>query len=1155
MSAFSKRSWRILRQAVAGASRTLPLLLASCFWILTSSPSHAFIDTNNNGVSDIWEKQYNSGNLLSNFDPAADPDGDGWTNEVEAISGTNPFDGNLPIGCVRPTITHIPAVYTTDANGDPVVSTPEAAIITWPTIAGKKYTLCATPDLTLGSWLIIATTISDGSLITENIQLTQPDGSTPEKLFWRVNINDTDSDGDTLTDAEENRLGSSIYFTDTNGDGIDDAAAAAAGLDPSAATEDTNGDGVPDNEIYIPVFEVTEKSHDVITPFGFGTRAELNKMYFTKVSTDGYQVNDAPYYPNIADGQFIHTDTYLTGGALSLNSVLTSSESGLLYTSWLVQNSIGITPALGNDETLQTSYPTSQTTTSPDVITSESRETTWTEIKTSPWEVTKVIPPNTVSVVRSGTSTFTFPHTILFKDLIGFPQVWQSVVKPAPWYESPEIFGPLNQIGQGIGAVGYIGAAEIVHSQYILGSFGIGPVTISAPTVDSSPVIGRERFLKSFRWRWARFNPRNPFEYEYAAPPSSLYRKNFHFLVQQHDYLNGSSGVIKDETNQKEIIEIEFSGAQGGTGWQDIPLAQFNSHKIEDPSDLAEIGYSGKTGYNKVTFSNLPQKIAFDSNRDGEVTLDDRDQNTSAAPFRFWINNDQDDVESGEPTVVTTTDSFDSVIKTQRDLEDFCRLKIDAGVSITLLRNGEIQIGLKFKNFSSPRPGIRIWENGSYQGKTDYLTENSAAAYQIQQPPFGETAGGTVIIPSSYWSTKYDSIADLLFEGTAKGSGQLVITLHDKYGVEIGEGPGTWLKLMDVKEMYQRARVVNEANQIPDAWINTSPPAQTWNWDPDGKFYVEDPNAAPVTAIFVHGWRTTYSGAMNYSDTSYKRLWHHGFKGKFYSFRWATYSEDTILPYVDLFTYNPSEYRAWLCGPTLSAFVNQLPNPTNRNLIAHSMGNVVSGAALRAGMEVKNYAMCNAAMSAMAYDPNPALIPPPTAQLPTDLATLKTPDTDLDVTIRTNFGLSNKFNVANGPFIYNFGLPNDFATGAWSANNELFKPEYQYNLNSSYDYQPFEPLSERRLSYIPDYNGYIHGNPVSLRYIVSIPEAMGYVTKSKTRTAGANLDTRGVIDVGKVVNMADFGFGSEHSAEWLWNYQATHLFWERLAKRLELDPK
>lgn len=218
-------------QTVQGPSRSLFILL------LTISPAHAILDTNQNGASDLWERHHNNGNLYSNFIPTADPDGDGWTNAQEAAAGTHPADANPPTGFLRPEITHYPAVY----------GTPEAVSIEWTPLAGKKYSLFASSDLSLGSWIPIGEPQIGNRYFTPSfyIQLTQPDGSTPEKLFFRLSAEDTDTDGDTLTDYEESQLGSSPYSADGDGDGLSDwDELFVHHTNPNS--RDSDGDGVSD---------------------------------------------------------------------------------------------------------------------------------------------------------------------------------------------------------------------------------------------------------------------------------------------------------------------------------------------------------------------------------------------------------------------------------------------------------------------------------------------------------------------------------------------------------------------------------------------------------------------------------------------------------------------------------------------------------------------------------------------------------------------------------------------------------------------------------------------------------------------------------------------------------------------------------------------
>ncbi|MGL4400319.1 MAG: thrombospondin type 3 repeat-containing protein [Luteolibacter sp.] len=213
MNTFPNSGYRVFLHSAAGFFHSFIL------FIFLAATAHAIIDFNNNGVSDLWEIRYNSGDLFANFNPTADPDGDGWSNGVEAISGTDPFDSNPPTGFVRPAITHIPAVYTTDANGELETVSPETAKITWLTRPGKLYVLQVSTDLAPASWLTIDDElIGKGLEITQYIQLTQPDGSKPDRLFFRISIQDTDSDGDNLTDAEERDLGTNTHSASPGSD-------------------------------------------------------------------------------------------------------------------------------------------------------------------------------------------------------------------------------------------------------------------------------------------------------------------------------------------------------------------------------------------------------------------------------------------------------------------------------------------------------------------------------------------------------------------------------------------------------------------------------------------------------------------------------------------------------------------------------------------------------------------------------------------------------------------------------------------------------------------------------------------------------------------------------------------------------------------------
>ena len=236
-------------------------------------------------------------------------------------------------------------------------------------------------------------------------------------------------------------------------------------------------------------------------------------------------------------------------------------------------------------------------------------------------------------------------------------------------------------------------------------------------------------------------------------------------------------------------------------------------------------------------------------------------------------------------------------------------------------------------------------------------------------------------------------------------------------------------------------------------------------------------------------------------------------------------------------TYNASEYRAWLCGPALASWVNQLPNNGRRSLFAHSMGNVIAGSALRAGMNINHYALCNAAVSAMCYDSS-SLLHDANIWHGVNIGDRSTPDNHQRQTVR-EYGLKNKFNY-NNVRMNNFTLSKDSALDGWITNNKLFKPNIGATLYYSYDTDVSWPLI-RSMVTVP---------PLAIRQPVrSLPEAMGYVTKSLTPPTGRTPFTRGAID--STVSM-DAWFGDVHSAQWRKNYLESREFWFTLIDRLVL---
>jgi len=223
------------------------------------------------------------------------------------------------------------------------------------------------------------------------------------------------------------------------------------------------------------------------------------------------------------------------------------------------------------------------------------------------------------------------------------------------------------------------------------------------------------------------------------------------------------------------------------------------------------------------------------------------------------------------------------------------------------------------------------------------------------------------------------------------------------------------------------------------------------------------------TTVFVHGWNNSDDPNNDEksasAETMFKRLYWQGYRGEFVTFNWPTYTfEFNIFDPTDS-TYNPSDFQAYRSAKALkevlAGYRGTFPNLQPVHLLAHSMGNIVAGEALRQWAFdlpfnddplVTTYVAMQAAVSAGAYGSND-----------TDSLILGRPFPDLyrfwshgrDGLSDPGLGTQNYFQGAgfSSEEWVNFYNPEDFAvgdpnivTGLWDLNN-IEKDSLDFDLN------------------------------------------------------------------------------------------------------------
>lgn len=541
----------------------------------------------------------------------------------------------------------------------------------------------------------------------------------------------------------------------------------------------------------------------------------------------------------------------------------------------------------------------------------------------------------------------------------------------------------------------------------------------------------------------------------------------------------------------------------------------------------------------------LEGNLAVDANRDGQIKLvteDASDQTSAGKPFRFWLNDDFDRThtvdgnDSEEDDLQTSpngkVDWENNYIPSKRDLEDFARLQISTAGLNDSFKNGQLYLGLKWTNITGP-PAIKLYKHVETDGGLKYLTDDTIAQQQINAAyaiaDIRDTATqpqnatrvvieGTdvFVLPTSLFSglSEAQPKTYLLFEGCKPGQGQLQLVILKKEGAdytEIGNGPGVWMDLKKIGDMYEHWSVGNTSGGVPDS-IAARIPSLTGS---STVFKYDNGNPSPEDRkyiLLVHGWNMQQWEKERFAETAYKRLYWQGYKGRFGLFSWPTTNDfsgtikDAI---IDTTNYDRGEWSAWRSATPLRQLLQTLNGAYSGELyvLAHSMGNVVVGESLRlqqqfySGQVAKVYVASQAALPVHCYDGSR------TADLQVDPKAVQVaepyPQTP---NIYPNWLSANSAAVGKR---VNFFNVNDFAlwVDAWQLN-QVFKPDerdqpdqpwyYQYVQNENY------PLGHWYKSQPPTTNVDLTlGSAADVR---DRYEIMAFAAESRSKALGATSD-------------------------------------------------
>ena len=587
--------------------------------------------------------------------------------------------------------------------------------------------------------------------------------------------------------------------------------------------------------------------------------------------------------------------------------------------------------------------------------------------------------------------------------------------------------------------------------------------------------------------------------------------------------------------------------------WDIFPSSDYYSTSGEqlispDGTMIATPMYHAPTGETRQLLL-LKVDIAVDNNRDGEVEFANvADETTEDEPYRFWLNNDFDTTEVDELPGGATADSSDNEIKTKRDLEDFTRLSFTTDAIQDQLKAGTIELGFKWKD-AEGSPSLKLYWSAMSDGSKLYVEDDGEADLQMDtkyKTALGTVSGttATYVDKKVFESIEVDDKVHFLFEGVSAGKGELVMTLKMN-GTE-SEASGEWIELLPIEKMYQTSNATpTDGFASPLQNTAATPNYPIFEYSIESGFEAAWDEKTNVT-VFIHGWRTPAEGARMAAEIMFKRLWWEGYQGRFVYFRWPTLT--------GLYTYSDSELRAWKYGESLQSFLgsDDIPNGYRKNVVAHSLGNVVVGGAIKRGASMDTYVAMQAAIPAGCYDTN---------SNDNYFAAKSTPDlADPDKGYRGHLADSSIS-------VINYFNPNDYALVAgtysvvffgtydtnWRKWQRDYKPRYgslgtAWDGDIGYVYNPTDPSLIARL-YLERNRPPAAFDDEILRYIIDNEESMSMIASSKSAALGATSISQNV-SVNRDLSLEAFGeltnSASDHSGQFSRPVQAVRLLYLNL---------
>lgn len=400
-------------------------------------------------------------------------------------------------------------------------------------------------------------------------------------------------------------------------------------------------------------------------------------------------------------------------------------------------------------------------------------------------------------------------------------------------------------------------------------------------------------------------------------------------------------------------------------------------------------------------------RLAADFNRDGIIEFTDSliknnmrtDLNTEAKPYVFWVNDDDDDPDSetsgrdisGNETNQRIDALHTNIIDGSRDLIDFFAVAIDLHNYLTTskdtdkktywLQQKENAVNIVYTEMSRGNVSNPISPNASqYLRKININNVTDIFGSWQTNGSLNEVSVHRVTekgiqLPEEFVSLmkEDDSKGVILVEGRSETMEPLKFIVKDENNNIILDATLP-MRIYGVQKLFRQVSLRSnlfgtQRDEVSKIW-GESPTGV----DPDVSALLTnlvEQSDSIITrmpelnmnknVIFIHGFKSDFTGAIEFQSETFKRLYHSGSNALFTGVHW--HGNEGLFAGIN---YWDNVENAFYTADDFAVLVNGISG--SKVIVAHSLGNMVVGSAIQDfGMQFNKYFMLNPAVALEAY--------------------------------------------------------------------------------------------------------------------------------------------------------------------------------------------